>query len=252
MGSRSGWKMTCASRGTTSTVARDGEQAVRLGTAEPFDLVVLDLMLPKKDGYQVLPRTAPRRHDDADHHADGARAGRREGARARTRRRRLHHQAVQPDGAARAQSRPCLRRAGRQRTDGLPVRRHRGGLRRCEVRRGGQLVDAVEPSSSSCCGVHRGARRRAQSRSVSSTPSGGATSTSPTGPWTTTSSACAGRSRPIPAEPKLHHQRARHGVSLRWMKSDRHRTRAAFRADRPAATVFQVLPGCPSRAGGRI
>jgi two-component system alkaline phosphatase synthesis response regulator PhoP len=35
-------------------VARDGEQAVRLGTAEPFDLVVLDLMLPKKDGYQVL------------------------------------------------------------------------------------------------------------------------------------------------------------------------------------------------------
>ena len=35
-------------------VARDGEQAVRLATAEPFDLVVLDLMLPKKDGYQVL------------------------------------------------------------------------------------------------------------------------------------------------------------------------------------------------------
>jgi DNA-binding response OmpR family regulator len=35
-------------------VARDGEQAVRLGIAKPFDLVVLDLMLPKKDGYQVL------------------------------------------------------------------------------------------------------------------------------------------------------------------------------------------------------
>jgi DNA-binding response OmpR family regulator len=34
-------------------VARDGEQAVRLAVAEPFDLIVLDLMLPKKDGYQV-------------------------------------------------------------------------------------------------------------------------------------------------------------------------------------------------------
>ncbi len=35
-------------------VARDGEQAARLATAGSFDLVVLDLMLPKKDGYQVL------------------------------------------------------------------------------------------------------------------------------------------------------------------------------------------------------
>ncbi|BCS35278.1 DNA-binding response regulator [Luteitalea sp. TBR-22] len=35
-------------------VARDGERAVRCATTESFDLVVLDLMLPKKDGYQVL------------------------------------------------------------------------------------------------------------------------------------------------------------------------------------------------------
>ena len=34
-------------------VARDGEQAVRAATTEAFDLIVLDLMLPKKDGYQV-------------------------------------------------------------------------------------------------------------------------------------------------------------------------------------------------------
>ena len=34
-------------------VARDGEQAVRAATEESFDLIVLDLMLPKKDGYQV-------------------------------------------------------------------------------------------------------------------------------------------------------------------------------------------------------
>lgn len=35
-------------------VASDGERAVRLATSEPFDLMVLDLMLPRKDGYQVL------------------------------------------------------------------------------------------------------------------------------------------------------------------------------------------------------
>ena len=34
-------------------VARDGEQGLRLASEQPVDLLVLDLMLPKKDGYQV-------------------------------------------------------------------------------------------------------------------------------------------------------------------------------------------------------
>jgi DNA-binding response OmpR family regulator len=34
-------------------VVRDGEQAVRSATTDAFDLILLDLMLPKKDGYQV-------------------------------------------------------------------------------------------------------------------------------------------------------------------------------------------------------
>jgi DNA-binding response OmpR family regulator len=34
-------------------IARDGEEAVRRGRGEPFDLLLLDLMLPRKDGYQV-------------------------------------------------------------------------------------------------------------------------------------------------------------------------------------------------------
>jgi len=34
-------------------VARDGDQAVRTATEHPFDLIILDLMLPNKDGYQV-------------------------------------------------------------------------------------------------------------------------------------------------------------------------------------------------------
>jgi DNA-binding response OmpR family regulator len=34
-------------------VARDGLSAVRLGTTEPFDVVVLDVMLPGRDGFDV-------------------------------------------------------------------------------------------------------------------------------------------------------------------------------------------------------
>jgi DNA-binding response OmpR family regulator len=34
-------------------VARDGEQAVNCAREQAFDLIVLDLMLPRKDGYQV-------------------------------------------------------------------------------------------------------------------------------------------------------------------------------------------------------
>jgi DNA-binding response OmpR family regulator len=34
-------------------VARDGEAASRLGLEEPFDLIVLDVMLPRKDGFEV-------------------------------------------------------------------------------------------------------------------------------------------------------------------------------------------------------
>ena len=34
-------------------VARDGETAVRRAQEHHFDLIVLDIMLPRKDGYQV-------------------------------------------------------------------------------------------------------------------------------------------------------------------------------------------------------
>ena len=34
-------------------VARDGEEASRLALDEPFDLIVLDVMLPRKDGFEV-------------------------------------------------------------------------------------------------------------------------------------------------------------------------------------------------------
>ena len=39
--------------GYQAEVARDGEEAVRLARAEPFDLIVLDVMLPRNDGFAV-------------------------------------------------------------------------------------------------------------------------------------------------------------------------------------------------------
>lgn len=40
--------------GYAPAVARDGEEAVQLALSEPFDLVILDLRLPKRDGLSVL------------------------------------------------------------------------------------------------------------------------------------------------------------------------------------------------------
>ncbi len=36
------------------TVAEDGEKGARLATSEKFDLILLDIMLPKKTGLEVL------------------------------------------------------------------------------------------------------------------------------------------------------------------------------------------------------
>ena len=40
--------------GYTSDMAEDGRQALAMLRAQPFDLVLLDIMMPEIDGYQVL------------------------------------------------------------------------------------------------------------------------------------------------------------------------------------------------------
>jgi DNA-binding response OmpR family regulator len=40
-------------QGYETVVARDGREAVRLGTKEPWDMVLLDVMLPGLDGFDV-------------------------------------------------------------------------------------------------------------------------------------------------------------------------------------------------------
>jgi two-component system response regulator RegX3 len=42
--------------GYAVTVAPDGDRALALATADPFDLVILDIMLPGTDGYEVCRR----------------------------------------------------------------------------------------------------------------------------------------------------------------------------------------------------
>jgi DNA-binding response OmpR family regulator len=40
--------------GYTTSLADDGEQAQRLGLTDDFDLMILDMGLPERDGFQVL------------------------------------------------------------------------------------------------------------------------------------------------------------------------------------------------------
>src|ERR1043166_3324394 len=69
--------------------ARDGEEALLVSSEEKPDVVLLDWMLPQLSGDAQRPH----------HHADGARRGNRPRTRTRSRRRRLHHQAVLHDRA---------------------------------------------------------------------------------------------------------------------------------------------------------
>ncbi len=48
------YEIKLAKENIASVVARDGEEAVVLITAEKPDLIILDLMIPKKDGFAVL------------------------------------------------------------------------------------------------------------------------------------------------------------------------------------------------------
>ena len=48
--------------GYTVTLAYDGEEALRLGRSERFDLIILDVMLPRVDGFTVIRKLREDRH----------------------------------------------------------------------------------------------------------------------------------------------------------------------------------------------
>ena len=84
--------------GVTVTPAYDGEQALVLAQAQPFDLLVLDVMMPHLNGLEVCE--AVRQESDVPvifRHSTGA--GGRHAGRVPRRRGRLYHQAVFVSGA---------------------------------------------------------------------------------------------------------------------------------------------------------
>ena len=47
-------KMSLGSAGFEVTAAADGEEALRLAATTPFDLVLLDVNMPLRDGFEVI------------------------------------------------------------------------------------------------------------------------------------------------------------------------------------------------------
>ena len=135
-------KTICVSRATSVELVTRRRGGLDAGRATArFDLILLDVMLPKKDGFDVC-RELRRTGVDASILLLTARTGEtRKGAGPRSRRRRLHHQAVQPEGAARPHPRAAAPRSRRvRRHPVIAFRRLRAGHRRGELRRAGKTV----------------------------------------------------------------------------------------------------------------
>ena len=162
-------------------------------------------MLPKMTRPRHLQAAARRRQRHADHHADRARPGDRQGPGAEARRRRLHHQAVRLHGAARPRRGRAAPRppgpAGAGAVGDLPLRRRQ---RRLQAPRGAARGPAGRPLAARVPAprlLHPAPRRgRSPARSCS-TPSGTTTPSPSPARWTCTSPSCARRSRTTPPTP---------------------------------------------------
>ena len=91
-------------QGFAVEAAGTGAEALAEVAAFRPDLIVLDVMLPDMEGFEVATPARRRARRHADHLPDRARRARGQDPRAHDRRRRLRHQAVQPRGAARARA----------------------------------------------------------------------------------------------------------------------------------------------------
>ena len=162
---------------------RYGDHARAAG--EPFDVIVLDVMLPGRDGFDVARTIRAAGHPDADPDADRAHAGRRSRRRPEARRRRLPDQAVRHDRAAGAHRGAAAPRAGE--FAGVALERYQFGdiaggrpqgrsdARRAAARAVGEGIPAAAATSSSTaaprsratsccrrCGATARCRRRAR------------------------------------------------------------------------------------------
>ena len=120
--------------------ATSGVDALHLATTEPFDLALLDRMLPEMDGVAVLRRLRAAQDRDAGPAADRARPDRGPGRRPRRRRRRLSGQAVRVLRARRADQRARPPRTDQLAGDPVRVRATVDGPAAREVRRDGEAI----------------------------------------------------------------------------------------------------------------
>ena len=67
-------------------VAPDGEAGLAATRASKFDLLIVDIMLPKKDGWALVEELRDGQSADAGHFFDSPRQRARSGKRARARR----------------------------------------------------------------------------------------------------------------------------------------------------------------------
>ena len=124
-------------------VATDGIAALQRAREPGWDLVLLDVMLPGKDGFDVCRELRREGFQTPDHPADGAGPGGREGARLRAWRRRLRHQAVQShENCGHESRRACAPRRGPRRPS-ISSATWRSTSTRAEVRRDGRVVDVT-------------------------------------------------------------------------------------------------------------
>ncbi len=174
--------------------AGDGDEGLTQGGSFNPDLVILDVMLPKKNGFDVCRELRAPLGVAADRHAHRAIGGDRQGAGPRARRRRLRHQTVLDHRAACTGPRGAAARRHAEATRCRRPRAHRRHRSRLQAasgaprqgcasssRRANSTCSATSSSTparsspasrfSTRCGATRSSRRRA--RSTTSSPSCG-------------------------------------------------------------------------------
>ena len=213
-----GLKRGLEAEGFAVDVAHDGTDGLWLARENRYDAIVLDIMLPGMNGYQVCRTLRDEGDLDADPHAhrEGRRVG--PGRGARHRRRRLPDEAVLVRGARRPRAgaasaaapapRPAVLEAGDLRLD--PATRARAARRR--------EIDLTAREFARARVPHAPAPARSSRSARSSTASGTTTSTA-TRTSSRSTSAPAPQGRPA-VRPREHRDRARRRLPAggrRWL-----------------------------------
>ena len=180
--------------------ASDGREALARFAEQTFDLVVLDVMLPE-DGRPGGVPPAARARARPDHHAHREVRGDRQGARARARRRRLHHQAVLDARVPLAREGGAAARRDGAADDGDegPIEAPACGSIRPSAPSAARRAGRRRRSSSSRSSPRSRAARAASTRATCCSRACGATPPTATrARSTSTSATCARSSRPTP------------------------------------------------------